>query len=424
MTIETWPIDRIRPYERNARKIPKAAVDAVARSLQEYRWQQPIVVDADGIIIVGHVRRLAALQLGWTEAPVHVATNLTAAQCRAYRLADNRSHEEAGWDRSLLSLELGDLSEFAFDLSLTGFGDAELSRLVPRAEPEDTSALLEQADELLRKWKVERGQLWHVGNHRLVCGDCLDAGDVARALGDYKPFILVCDAPYGVSLDMEWRDRAGHNDEGPAARSYMKLAMNGQGISGDTRADWSEAYELVPSLDVAYVWYASAHTVEVLTGLERIGFEVRQQIIWAKNVAAMSRSAYHWKHEPCAYAVRKGKSARWVGGREQYTVWEAASPKQIFGHSKEEKLPHPTQKPIDLMRRPMANHGERGDVVYEPFGGSGTTVAAAELENRICCCIEIEPRYVAIVLERMNTMGLTPELEGHGARRRKTANQD
>jgi len=422
VTIETWPLDRIKPYWRNARKIPKAAIDKVAASLKEYGWQQPIVVDRDGVIVAGHVRRLGALQLGWTEAPVHVATNLTPAQCRAYRLADNRSHEEAGWDNSLLSLELADLSALSFDLSLTGFGEAELGRFLPKSESEDTTDLLEKADELLKKWKVERGQLWLIGKHRLVCGDCIDPDDLARAVGDYKPFILVCDPPYGVSLDMEWRDRAGHNDEGPANRSYMKLAMNGKGISGDTRADWSQAYELVPSLDVAYVWHATSHMVEVAAGLERIGFEIRQQIIWVKTVAAMSRSAYHWKHEPAWYAVRKGKGARWVGGHGQFTTWEAASPKQIFGHSKEEKLPHPTQKPIDLMRIPIANHGESGDVVYDPFGGSGTTMAAAELADRICCCIEIEPRYCAIILERMKAMGLESKLEGARATsRRKTA---
>jgi DNA modification methylase len=421
VTIETWPLERIKPYPQNARKIPPVAVQKVAASLREFGWQQPIVVDRDGVIVVGHVRRLGALENGWTEAPVHVATNLTPAQTRAYGLADNRSHEEAGWDRSLLNLELADLSALSFDLSLTGFGEAELSRLLPRAEPEDTTALLEKADELLRKWKVERGQVWEIAKHRLMCGDCLDPSDVARAVGDHKPFIMVSDPPYGVELDMEWRDRAGHNDDGPASRSYMKIAMNGKGISGDTRADWSEAYELVPSIDVIYLWYASAHTVEVLMGLERIGFEIRQQIIWSKTVAAMSRSAYHWKHEPCAYAVRKGKSARWVGGREQYTVWEAASPKQIFGHSKEEKLPHPTQKPISLMRIPIANHGQSNDVVFDPFAGSGTTMAAAELENRICCCIEIEPRYCAVILERMATMGLESKLEVARAKRtRKT----
>jgi ParB-like chromosome segregation protein Spo0J len=149
VTIETWPLDRIKPYPQNARRIPKAAIDAVATSLKEYGWQQPIVVDRDGVIVVGHVRRLGALENGWTEAPVHVATNLTPAQCRAYRLADNRSHEEAGWDKSLLTLELGDLSLLSFDLSLTGFAEAELSRPLPRAEPEDTAALLEKADELL-----------------------------------------------------------------------------------------------------------------------------------------------------------------------------------------------------------------------------------------------------------------------------------
>jgi ParB-like chromosome segregation protein Spo0J len=155
MTIETWPLDRIKPYPQNARRIPKAAVESVAASLKEFGWRQPIVVDRDGVIVVGHVRRLGALQNGWTEAPVHIASNLTPEQTRAYRLMDNRSHEEAGWDKSLLSLELADLSKLNFDLTLSGFAEAELSRLMPRAEPDDnTAALLEKADELLRKWAV------------------------------------------------------------------------------------------------------------------------------------------------------------------------------------------------------------------------------------------------------------------------------
>ena len=165
-----------------------------------------------------------------------------------------------------------------------------------------------------------------------------------------------------------------------------------------------------PSLDVAYVWHADRYMIEVAAGLQRVGFELRQQIMWSKTVAAMSRSAYHWQHEPCWYAVRKGKTSRWVGGHEQHTVWEAASPKHIMSGSKEEKLPHPTQKPLELMQRPLMNHGKPGDGVYEPFGGSGTTMAAANLASRVCFCMEIEPRYCAVILERMTAMGLTPKL--------------
>jgi len=164
---------------------------------------------------------------------------------------------------------------------------------------------------------------------------------------------------------------------------------------------------------VAYVWHATSHLVEVAVGLDRIGFQVRQQIIWNKTAAAMSRQAYHWKHEPCWYAVRRGKTAHWLGSRDQSTIWDAASPKMIMGGSTEEKLDHPTQKPVELMRRPIMNHTRRGDVVWEPFLGSGTTLAAAESIGRICCGIEIEPRFVDQVVMRWEKLsGKQATLQG------------
>jgi len=155
------------------------------------------------------------------------------------------------------------------------------------------------------------------------------------------------------------------------------------------KLNWSDAFALVQSLEVAYVWHATSHLVEVAVGLDRIGFQVRQQIIWNKTAAAMSRQAYHWKHEPCWYAVRRGKTAHWLGSRDQSTIWDAVSPKMIMGGSTEEKLDHPTQKPVELMRRPIMNHTRRGDVVWEPFLGSDTTLAAAESIGRICCGLRL-----------------------------------
>jgi DNA modification methylase len=168
-------------------------------------------------------------------------------------------------------------------------------------------------------------------------------------------------------------------------------------ISGDTRADWSEAFELVPSLEVAYVWCATTGMIEVGGGLERIGFELRQQIIWAKTQAAMSRSAYNWQHEPCWYAVRKGKTASWRGSHSDTTLWQMASPKMIMGGSTEEKYDHPTQKPVEAMSRAIGHHAGN---VYEPFSGSGTTLMAAETLGRRCFAIEIDPKYVQVAIER------------------------
>jgi DNA modification methylase len=174
-------------------------------------------------------------------------------------------------------------------------------------------------------------------------------------------------------------------------------------ISGDTRADWSEAFELVPSLDVAYVWHASAYAIEVGQGLRRIGFELKQQIIWRKPQFALSRQHYHWQHEPCWYARRPG-SDRFLGTRDQSTVWEAASPKMIMLGRGEEKCDHPTQKPVALMTRPLENHLAPGELVYEPFAGSGTTLVAAEMTHTRCRAVEIDPKYCDVVVARWEAL--------------------
>ncbi len=241
--------------------------------------------------------------------------------------------------------------------------------------------------------------------------------DVARLLGDRKPLLMVTDPPYGVELDSEWRDRAGLNGCGPAEASYLKHRTEGHTqttISGDTISDWSHAFELVPSLQTAYVWHASRFTSEVLRGLLRIGFVHHQQIIWRKTVAALTRTHYWFQHEPCWY-VRK-KNACWFGKPgENTTIWDAASPKMIMGGSDEEKFDHPTQKPVELMRRPILNHTKRGELVYEPFLGSGTTLAAAELTDRVCCGIELDPKYVDVVVERWQKLtGKQATLETDG----------
>jgi DNA modification methylase len=397
--VEMWDIDRPIDYPKNARKWSPKAVEKVATSIREFGWRQPVVVDSAGVIVIGHLRRAAGKSIGLTECPVHVAADLSPAKIRALRLADNRTAQEAEWDLDILASEFADLKTFDFDLTITGFDTREIDKFTLSVNPaEDDVPPVPEVP------ITKPGDLWLLGTHRLLCGDATKTEDVARALGDSKPFMLLTDPPYGIELDMEWRDRAGHNEMAPAAKSYMKIAMAGKGISGDTIADWSEAFALVPSIEVAYVWHATSHLIEVAEGLKRIGFDVRQQIVWNKTVAVMGRQAYNWKHEPCWYAVRHGKTARWNGAHDQTTVWDAASPKHIMSGSKEEKLPHPTQKPVDLMRRSIVNHGIQGDGVYEPFGGSGTTLAACELTGRTCTCIEIEPRYCDVIVTRWQNL--------------------
>jgi DNA modification methylase len=414
MKIEIRSLSEIFPFEKNARKIPQRAIDKVAASLLEYGWQQPIVVDKHGVIVVGHVRRLGAMQLGWTEAPVHVADNLTPAQIRAYRLMDNRSNSEATFDLDLLAPEIAELSALSFDLSLTGFNVHELDVLLRNPLDEEKA---DQAPPLPEIAVSQPGDLWLCREHRVLCADATSPEAVTRLLGDRKPRLMVTDPPYGISLDSEWRDRAGLNSCGPAEPSYMKKRTAGHtetSISGDTRADWSEAYAHVPSLESAYIFHASKFTSEVLAGLLRIGFLHHQQIIWNKQRTVLTRTHYWFQHEPIWY-VRK-KNAPWYGkAGENSTIWDSPSPKFIMGGADEDKFDHPTQKPIELMRRPILNHLRRGELVYDPFLGSGTTLAAAELNERVCYGIELDPKYADVVVQRWQSLSnKSATLDGDG----------
>ena len=414
LVVCSWPIDKPVPYARNSRKIPERAVDKVAASIKEFGFRVPIVVDKAGVIICGHTRLLAARKLRLTEVPVHVAENLTPAQARAYRLMDNRSHEETYWDLELLGPELEELRDLNFDLSLTGFDDREIDDFLSDPGDDERANVVPPAPE---HPAALPGDVWILGQHRIVCGDCTKPEVVAKALGSIRPHLMVTDPPYGVELDSEWRDRAGLNGCGPAEASYMKHRTAGHTettISGDTRADWSEAFALLPSLQVAYVWHASKFTSEVLAGLLRIGFLHHQQIIWNKGRAALTRTLYWFAHEPCWF-VRK-KNAPWFGKPgENTTIWDAASPKMIMGGSDEQKFDHPTQKPVELMRRPILNHTKRGEPVYDPFLGSGTTLIAAELTGRACYGLEIDPKYADVIIQRWQDFsGQRAVLEGDG----------
>lgn len=261
------------------------------------------------------------------------------------------------------------------------------------------------------------GDLFILGSHRLLCGDATSPDAVQRLLVDRRPVLMVTDPPFGISLDGSWRDRAGLNGYGRAEPAYMRQRAPGHTattISGDTRADWSEAYAHVPSIEAAYVWHASAHANEVLDGLVRIGLGHPQQIIWDKGRTVLTRTHYWYQHEPCWY-VRK-KNAPWFGvPGENSTVWASPSPKFIMGGSNERKFDHPTQKPIELMRKPILNHLRKGELVYDPFLGSGTTMAAAEMTERVFCGMEIDPKYVDVIVARWEQLtGKSAVLDGDG----------
>lgn len=395
MKVQTVPIASVVPYARNPRK-NAGAVAKVAASLREFGWRQPIVVDSEMVVVVGHTRLLAAQQLGMAEVPVHVAEGLTANQVKAYRLADNRVHEEAEWDDELLALELGDLRDAGLDLALTGFDDDELARLTVEqteglTDPDDVPE--PQADAV-----TAMGDVWLLGRHRLVCGDSTTVEAVDACLAGVKPHLMVTDPPYGVEYDADWRDAALGGKPGGRATGAVK---------NDDRADWSEAWALFPG-DVAYVWHGATHAHVVAESLIGAGLEIRSQIIWAKSHFAIGRGHYHPHHEPCWYAVRKGATGHWAGDRKQTTLWQIPKPqKSETGHS--------TQKPVECMRRPIENNSSVGQAVYEPFSGSGTTLIAAEMTGRACHAIELSPQYVDVAVRRwQHFTGQAAKLERTG----------
>jgi DNA modification methylase len=242
---------------------------------------------------------------------------------------------------------------------------------------------------------VRVGDVFALGNHRLVCGDCTDPRIVTAVLAGDRPILMVTDAPYGVSYSGEWRD--GVSGEFGGAR----LQMRGE-VTNDDVANWESAWRLFPG-DVAYTWCASLRLPQAWQGVASAGFEVRNVIIWSKPSITLSRGAYHHQSEPVLYGVRRGRAARWCGGRTQSTVWAIAGMNPAGG-SRETKVGHPTQKPVECMARPMRNHGRRGDFVYDPFVGSGTSIVAAEREHRRCLAVELEPAWVQVTIDRWEAL--------------------
>jgi DNA modification methylase len=391
-------VSALKRYPANARTHSKRQIHQIAASIKEFGWTNPILVREKNEILAGHARLEAGIFLEMRKVPCIRLLGLTDAQARALVIADNQLALNAGWDVDILKAEIEKLYADNFDLEVLGFASEDLKNLMVHEGKTDPDEIpdLQRTDTITKP-----GDVWTLGRHRLICGDCTQPAIVEQLLAGRQPFLMVTDPPYGIELDSEWRDRAGINKHGPAEPSYMKRRIAGHTettISGDTRADWSAAFELVPSLQVAYVWHASRYTREVLNGLERIGFIHAQQIIWDKGVAALTRTHYWFVHEPAWY-VRK-KNAPWHGKLGQMTIWRAKSPKMIMAGSDEEKIDHPTQKPVELMEIPILNHTMPGDEVYEPFGGSGTTLMAAERLDRVCLAIELEPKYCDIIVAR------------------------
>ena len=377
--LEHWPIERLVPSPRNARTHSEAQVAEIAGSIRAFGFTNPILVGDDGDVIAGHGRLAAARKLGLAEVPVIPLMGLSELQRRQLVLADNRIALNAGWDLEMLQLELTDLKEMGANLSILGFTKSELAKALTPAsfagqtDEDEVPAVSDQAITLA-------GDIWCLGDHRIICGDSTDPDIVHALLDGTAPNVMVTDPPYGVNYDPAWRHRAGVNHSSRTGK-----------VENDERADWTEAWALFPG-SIAYVWHGALHAATVVASLERQGFSIRSQIIWAKERLVIGRGDYHWQHEPCWYAVRT--KGNWTGDRKQTTLWTISSKDQ------DAETIHGTQKPVECMRRPILNNTSPGDAIYEPFSGSGTTLIAAESVGRVCCAVELSPAYVDVAVKR------------------------
>jgi len=382
MAIEDIPLEQLHNDPANVRKHGEQNLAAIKASLARFGQQKPIVVNRDGVVVAGNGTLMAARALGWRTVKA-VRTGLEGAEATAFAIADNRTAELAEWDESALQQQLAAIAiEDEELLAATGYDEKELARLAVAAAPEVTEDEVPEppADPI-----TQPGDLWILGEHRLLCGDSTKAEDVERLMDGETPRLMVTDPPYGVNYDPEMRS---------TAKSVGKIA-------NDDRASWLDAWSLFPG-DVAYVWHASLFTSVVLADLESAGLRRVSMIIWKKPYATFSMANYHWQHEPCWYCVRPSGTRNWIGSPKESTVWDMTQPKDPYGRSGEDKTPHPTQKPVEAMARPMRNHDHQ--IVYDPFLGSGTTLIAAEQLGRKCYGMEISPAYCDVIVKRWETL--------------------
>jgi DNA modification methylase len=386
--VEHWPIERLTPYANNARVHSTADINRIDAAIRAWGWTNPVLVDEQGVLIAGHARLLAGAQLRLDSIPVIVARGWSEEEKDAYRLADNQLAARASWDPDLLRTELSELGSAGFDLSLVGFDPDQLQTVLAGL---GSSGLTDpdSVPEVPAQSVTELGDIWELGDHRVACGDSTSAAYVASLLGGSKPHLMIADPPYGVSYDPSWRARRN--------LSNGKLATGK--VLNDDRADWREAYALFFG-DVAYVWHGALYSDVVAADLAACGLLRRAQIIWVKQHFPLSRGDYHWLHETCWYAVRDGKSSHWQGDRKQTTVWEFPNNNPFGNRQHEQTWGHGTQKPIECMRRPIVNNTRPGEMIYDPFLGSGTSLIAAEMTGRLCRGLELNAAYVDVIVRR------------------------
>jgi DNA modification methylase len=398
--IELWPIDRLRPYERNPRTHSEGQVDQIAASMVEFGWTNPVLVDEQGGILAGHGRLLAAHKLGLAEVPVIRFEHLSEAQKRAYLIADNQLALQAGWDDATLAEELAWLRDERFDLDLVGFDATELERLLTLADGEAASDEAEDDVPDPPEEPVSKpGDLWGLGNHRLLCGDATVLADVERVLGGQLADMTFCDPPYNVDYANSPKD---------------KLRGKHRPILNDSLGIGFEAFLYETCVNIlsitkgaCYICMSSSELHTLQRAFATAGGKWSTFVIWAKNTFTLGRADYQRQYEPILYGWKEGSDHYWCGARDQGDVW-------FFDKPVRNDL-HPTMKPVALVERAIRNSSKTRDIVLDPFGGSGSTLIACEKAGRQARLLELDPKYVdTIILRWQKFSGSAATLDGDG----------
>ena len=375
------PLGKLVPYVNNARTHSPEQLAKLRSSLREFGFINPVIIDRDFNVIAGHGRIAAAKEEGITEVPCVFVNYLTEAQKKAYILADNRMALDAGWDEELLRIEIESLQGADFDVSLTGFGEDEIADLFSgdsekdvKDDDFDLSAALEKAA------FVERGDIWTVGRHRLMCGDATSAEDVAALMDGKKANLIVTDPPYNVAF------KSG------SGLSIQNDSMKGDDFYTFLYNSFSCMVEHLESGGAAYVFHADTEGLNFRKAFVDAGFHLAGVCIWVKNSLVLGRSDYQWQHEPVLYGFLKNGKHPWYSDRKQTTIWNYDKPKRNKNH--------PTSKPLDLLGYPISNSSQENAIVLDTFGGSGSTMMACEQTNRICHMMELDEKYTSVILRR------------------------
>ena len=383
--IEPWPTAKLIPYARNARQHSDAQVAQIAASIAEFGFTNPILAGSDGVIVAGHGRLAAAQKLGLIMVPVVVLDHLTPTQRRALVLADNRIAENATWDEDLLRVELADLQDAGFDLDITGFDADALAELMAGDEPEVSGQTDEDAVPEVSDAPVSRaGDIWHMGPHRLLCGDATLAASYDALLGNERVAMVFTDPPYNVNYANSAKDKLRGKD-----RAILNDNL------GDGFYDFLLA-ALTPMLarcdGALYVAMSSSELDALQAAFRAAGGHWSTFIIWAKHTFTLGRADYQRQYEPILYGWPEGAERHWCGDRDQSDVWQIKKPKK--------NDLHPTMKPVELVERALRNSSRPGAVVLDPFGGSGTTLIAAEKSGRVARVMELDPKYADVIVRR------------------------